>query len=333
LPYPKTIAMYKMIDIIVPAYNEEQNISLFIEEIDKLFAELPYKHKIIFVNDGSSDNTLLALKIAAKRKSHVSYISFSRNFGKDAALKAGLQHATGDAAISIDADLQHPVALIPEMLAYWEEGYEVIYAARDKSNEHVSLYNKLAAKLFYKTINLLADVKIEDGCTDFKLMDRKVVQVLNSMQESDPYFKGLTTWVGFKQKSIPYSPNERKFGATKFSQVALMKLAVRGITSFSVKPLLIAIYIGLSISLISTLYIPYVIYSLVNGYNVSGWASTIVTIAFFGGLQLMILGIIGLYLGKTFMHGKQRPHYIISESSYQVENVQHVHNLIAANLF
>lgn len=305
----------KQIDIIVPVYNEQENLLLFISAIEKTFADLPYTFTIFFIDDGSKDSSLALIKHFSNENKNVKFVSFSRNFGKDAAMQAGLHVSTGDAAITIDADLQHPVEMIPQMLQHWEDGNDIVYAYREKSNEFVSLSHKLSAAFFYKILNSISDIDIEDGATDFRLTDKKVVRVLNGLSEYEPYLKGLTKWVGFSQKAIPYMPNKRAHGESKYSKRALIRLALRGITSFSVKPLSLAIYIGFTISILSVLYIPYTIYSLVKGLNVSGWASIIVTISFFGGLQLMILGIIGIYLGKLFINSKNRPHYIIKEKN------------------
>jgi dolichol-phosphate mannosyltransferase len=305
------------IEIIVPVYNEEENIPLFLSALDKELVSKKINYTVIFVDDGSEDNTLNILKKIAATNNFVKYISFSRNFGKDAAMMAGLKNSTADAAITIDVDLQHPVEMIPSMIDFWQQGYDIVYAYREKANEYVGLTHKISAFLFYKILNAVSDLEVEDGATDFRLTDKKVLHVLNSFTEAEPYFKGLTKWIGFKQKGIPYNPNRRLHGTSKYSKRALIKLAVRGITSFSIKPLTIAIYIGFIFALLSILYIPYAIYSYFSGLNVSGWASIIVTIAFFGGLQLMILGIIGMYLGKLFLQSKERPHYIIKETNLQ----------------
>jgi dolichol-phosphate mannosyltransferase len=315
---PSEIINKKQIDIIVPVYNEFENIPLFTEAIEQVFLNGNYTYRIYFVDDGSKDDSLSLIREISDKNQHIKYISFSRNFGKDAAMQAGLHMSKGEAAITIDADLQHPIEMIPKMLELWEEGNDIVYAYREKANEYVGFTHKISAAFFYKILNALSDIEMEDGATDFRLTDQKVVQVLNNFSENEPYFKGLTKWIGFKQFAIPYSPKQRIHGKSKYSKRALLKLAIRGITSFSVKPLSLAIYIGFIIALSSVLYIPYTIYSLVNGLNVSGWASIIVTIAFFGGLQLMILGIIGIYLGKLFINSKNRPHYIVKEKNNDI---------------
>lgn len=309
--------MIKKISILLPVYNEEGNITPVAAAIKEVFAQVSqYRYELYFIDDGSTDDTLRAIKELAGRESNVFYLSFSRNFGKESALLAGLQNCDGDAVITMDADLQHPPELLPEFLSLWEAGNEVVYAIRKEKNVHASFFSQVNSRIFYKTVNLLSDVKLENGISDFRLLDRKVVNVITDLKEEHPFFRGLIKWVGFKQVAVPYVPNARYTGNTTYSRKALFKLAAHGITSFSTKPLTLAIYLGFFFSLLSVLYIPYALISkFVLGIATSGWASIIVTIAFFGGLQLMILGIIGLYQGKAFMQAKQRPQYIIRETN------------------
>ena len=308
--------MKNKISILLPVFNEEANIEPVYFAINKVFKNLPkFEYEVIFVDDGSTDNTLVAIELLSNKTNNVFYVSFSRNFGKDNALMAGLKYSTGDALITMDADLQHPPEMIPELIAAWQEGFEVVYTYRENKNRHADFFNQLSSKLFYNTVNKLSEVKLENGIADFRIIDRKVVDVIANLTESNPFFRGLVKWVGFKQKAIPYTPNSRENGNTKYSKWSLMQLAMTGITSFSTKPLSFAIYLGFFFSFASLLYIPYAIYSIYAGFAISGWASIIVTIAFFGGLQLMILGIIGLYLGKSFMQSKERPRYIVSSAS------------------
>lgn len=312
--------MPQLISIIIPAYNEEKNIAVIAAAIDKVFEQTEHSYEVIFVDDGSKDKTADVLQTLAKTNSKVKYILFSKNFGKDNALSAGLKMAKGNAVVTIDADMQHPPEMILKMLEIWQQGNEVVYTYRETKNQHASSLNKIGSSLFYRTVNRSSDIELEDGTADYRLIDRKVVDVLNALPENDPFYRGLVKWVGFNQKSIAYTPNERNEGETKYSKRALTRLALKGITSFSTKPLNIAIYLGFLFSALSILYIPYAILSLYFGWDsISGWASIIVTIAFFGGLQLMILGIIGLYLGKLFMQSKQRPHYIIKETNIDLQ--------------
>jgi glycosyltransferase involved in cell wall biosynthesis len=309
--------MAKLISILIPVYNEEKNVPAITTAVHQALASTNYTYEIIFVNDGSKDNSLNVIKQTALTDSRVFYVSFSRNFGKDNALLAGLKHTKGDAVITIDADLQHPPGLIPTLISFWEQGNEVVYTYREDRNEHASGFNQFSSKLFYKIVNHLSSVELEDGIADYRLLDRKVVDVLSNLHEDYPFFRGLVKWVGFKQIGIPYTPLARVSGETKYNTKALMSLALQGLTSFSTKPLSIAIYLGFTFSALSLLYIPYVVISLYFARPISGWSSLIVTIAFFGGLQLMILGILGIYLGKLFMQSKQRPQFIIQEKNIE----------------
>lgn len=306
-----------LISVVIPVFNEEWNIPIISNSIASLFNAIPYDYEILFVNDGSTDNSLQALKTVAAENKHIKYISFSRNFGKDNALLAGFDFAKGDAVITMDADMQHPPELIPKLIDLWQQGNAVVYTYREDKNEHAAKMNQLSSTFFYRLINHLSDVELEDGIADYRLLDKKVVAILNNLHEDRPFFRGLVKWVGFQQTGIPYKPHARATGETKYDHKALVRLALQGLTSFSVKPLNIAIYLGFSFSALSVCYLPYVLYSLLYGKAISGWASTIVTIVFFGGLQLMILGIMGIYLGKLFMQSKQRPKYIIDETNIQ----------------
>lgn len=306
-----------LISVVIPVFNEEWNIPIISNSIASLFNAIPYDYEIIFVNDGSTDNSLQALKTVASENKHIKYISFSRNFGKDNALLAGFDFAKGDAVITMDADMQHPPELIPKLIDLWQQGNAVVYTYREDKNEHAAKMNQLSSTFFYRLIYHLSDVELEDGIADYRLLDKKVVAILNNLHEDRPFFRGLVKWVGFQQTGIPYKPHARATGETKYDHKALVRLALQGLTSFSVKPLNIAIYLGFSFSALSVCYLPYVLYSLLYGKAISGWTSTIVTIVFFGGLQLMILGIMGIYLGKLFMQSKQRPKYIIDETNIQ----------------
>jgi len=307
--------MGRLISIVIPVYNESENLIKVTRRIDELFTNHRHDYEIMLIDDGSADNSAEIIKDLTHQNPKIKYILLSRNFGKDNAISAGLFKTIGDAVITMDADLQHPPEMILEMIDQWEEGNEVVYTYRAEKNEHSSSFNRMTSGLFYTMINNLSDLNLENGISDYRLMDRKVVDILNRLSEDEPFFRGLVKWVGFKQKGIPYLPNPRLSGQTKYSTKSLAKLAIRGITSFSTRPLYLAAYLGFTFSLLSILYLPYIMYSLWFGHPISGWASVIATIAFFGGLQLMILGLIGIYLGKLFMQSKQRPHYIIKESN------------------
>ncbi|HEX8332501.1 MAG TPA: glycosyltransferase family 2 protein [Segetibacter sp.] len=305
--------MNKVVSLVVPVFNEEKNISALVKAIDDIFVNLQYRYYIIFVDDGSTDDTLSLIKNLSSSSPSIKYISFSRNFGKDNALKAGLDITDADLAITIDADLQHPPELIPRMIELWEEGTNVVYAYRKERNQHSGIFHQFYSYLFYKLLNYLSGLNLEQGIADFRLLDKKVVDVIKGISENEIFLRGLIKWFGFKQTGIAYTPTKRYSGKTTYSKKSLVRLALRGITSFSTRPLYTAAYLGFVISCLSILYLPYAVISYLKGFAISGWASVIVTIAFFGGLQLMILGIMGLYLGKIFMQTKHRPLYIIKE--------------------
>jgi len=304
----------KKIDIVVPCYNESENIRPLYEAIKEVFAkELPdYDFNLLLVNDGSHDSSLLVLQQLAKEDNRVKYLSFSRNFGHQLAIKAGLDHAFAPAVISMDADLQHPPALIPTLIRKWEEGAQVVATLRTYPEE-ISKKKRKSSQQFYKLLNLLSDIEIKEGSADFRLLDQAVVEVIRHMRENEPFLRGMVPWVGFTQVYVPYTAQARYAGETKYTIKKMFQLALSGVTSFSVKPLYFAVFLGFFFSLLSVLYVPYVIYSFLNGSEISGWASLIMTIVFFGGLQLIILGIIGVYIGKIFTQTKERPAYIIQE--------------------
>ena len=304
----------KKIDIVVPCYNESENIRPLYEAIKEVFAkELPdYDFNLLLVNDGSHDSSLLVLQQLAKEDNRVKYLSFSRNFGHQLAVKAGLDHAFAPAVISMDADLQHPPALIPTLIRKWEEGAQVVATLRTYPEE-ISKKKRKSSQQFYKLLNLLSDIEIKEGSADFRLLDQAVVEVIRHMRENEPFLRGMVPWAGFTQVYVPYTAQARYAGETKYTIKKMFQLALSGVTSFSVKPLYFAVFLGFFFSLLSVLYVPYVIYSFLNGSEISGWASLIMTIVFFGGLQLIILGIIGVYIGKIFTQTKERPAYIIQE--------------------
>jgi dolichol-phosphate mannosyltransferase len=306
------------ISFIIPAYNEEGNIFKIVELINKCVVENlnDYEAEIIFINDGSSDNTFGKIKEVSQQNTNVFYIQFSRNFGQRNALKAGLLMCKGDCAISLDCDLQHPIDLIPEMVKEWQKGNQLVYTIR-KEDKSLPFLKRFSSKIFHKVISFLSDTHIEYGVSDFRLLDRKVIDVVAKLKEKDIFWRGIVKWVGFKNTTITYVPNERLSGETSYNFNGLVKLAMTGIISFSVKPLYFAIYLGGLFTFLSLFYIPFILYCAVTGIAVSGWSSIITLIIFFGGLQLIILGIIGLYIGELFSEVKQRPGYIIDETNMQ----------------
>lgn len=308
--------MKKEVSIVIPVCNEEANISVVTSALEGVFAKLPYNHTIIFVDDGSTDGTLTEIKRIAKENNKLYFISLARNFGHQNALKAGLDIANGDSVIMMDGDMQHPPDIIPEMLAQWELGKDIVYTIRN-DHKDIPLMKRKTSTMFYNLINNLSDIELEPGTADFRLLDKKVVEVFKSFKETDLFMRGLVKWMGFHQIGIEYDPAQRTQGQSKYTVKKMIRFALQGITSFSTRPLYLAAYLGFIFSILSLLYVPYIIWSYYFGHAISGWASVIATIAFFGGLQLMILGIIGMYLGKLFMQSKQRPHYIVRESNLQ----------------
>jgi polyisoprenyl-phosphate glycosyltransferase len=313
----------KTISIVVPCFNEKDNLSFLNQRLQKVFKKQSkgkYNFRIVFVNDGSSDNTLHEIAELRKQFSNIDYISFSRNFGHQQAIKAGIDHVNSDAIITMDADLQHPPELISEMITSWEKGFEVVNTKRlDSRNQ--SFFKKLTSRSFYVLLNKLSYVKIESGTADFRLLDRKVIEQLRNFTEQNLFFRGVIPWLGFNQHTIGYYPDERKFGTTKYTAKKMLSLAITGITSFSIKPLRISIVIGLLLSVLAIIYMLYAIYiGTFTEKAIPGWTSVIVSVLFIGGLQLLMLGIIGEYIGKIFIENKKRPPYIVDQIEIKNEN-------------
>lgn len=308
----------KKISIVIPAHNEEGNIPLIYQRIKDVFSQLPnYKFELIFVNDGSRDNTQQVLENLAKNHEEVLFIEFSRNFGHQPAVKAGMDLSTGNAMISMDADLQHPPELIPKLIEKWEQGFDIVSTIRTYPKQ-ISAFKRKTSKLYYKFLTRISDVNLsEGGGSDFRLMDASVVDVVRNMNESDIFLRGLSTWMGFKRIGIPFTAGERASGESSYNLKKMMRFAFTGITAFSVKPLYLAAYLGFIFSAIAIFgYGIYVIHSFIAETEISGWASLIMTVVFFGGMQLIILGIMGIYLGKIFNQVKERPNYIIRSKNF-----------------
>ena len=306
----------KKISVVVPMYYEEEVAKECYTRLKNVLEKIEnYNYEIIFVNDGSKDKTLEILKEIAKENKNVKIISFSRNFGHQCAVTAGLRYVTGDAIVIIDADLQDPPELIPEMIKLWEEGNEVIYGKR-KSREGESRFKLLTASMFYKTLNALSDVEIPKDTGDFRLVDRKVVEVINSLPEHNKFLRGLFSWVGFKQKAYEYERKERYAGKTKYPLKKMLKLAQDGIFSFSIKPLKIVGAMGILSVIISIILFVYAVLSYAFDWNnlVPGWTSLMVTMTFIGGMILISLWMIGEYIGRIYDETKRRPEYIIDET-------------------
>ncbi len=304
------------LSIIVPCYNEEETVDLFYKEAERVkaqdFQEMEFEY--IFVDDGSKDKTLEKIKKLANDNEHVRFISFSRNFGKEAAILAGLDEATGDYITLMDADLQDPPSLLKKMYdMIKQEGYDCI-ATRRITRKGEPPIRSFFAKCFYKLINHISDVEMIDGARDFRLMTRQMVESITSMREYNRFSKGLFSFVGFKTKWIEYENVERVAGQSKWSFWKLFKYAIEGITAFSTTPLILSSFIGLIFCLVAFLLILFIIVkTLIFGDPTSGWPSMVCIIVFVSGIQLFSLGIIGQYLSKTYLEVKHRPTYIIKE--------------------
>jgi len=302
------------VSIVVPMFNEEGNLDYLFGRLEPILEQLQCRYEIICVNDGSTDNTLDKLLQYRKKDSRIKLVNFSRNFGKDTALTAGLHYSRGTAVIPIDSDLQDPPELIKDLLAKWHEGYDVVYAVRRKRYGE-PLMKRLMAKLFYRFINLFSETPIPKNTGDFRLMDRRVVEVLNQLPERTRFMKGLFAWVGFKQTGITYDRQPRYLGKTKWNFWKLWNFALDGITLFSTSALKMWSYLGMIISLVSFIYAMFlIIRTLILGRDVPGYASIMVVVLFLGGLQLISLGILGEYLGRVYAEVKKRPLYIVSKS-------------------
>ena len=307
----------KKISIVIPAYNEEGNLMPVYQRIKSVFEKMQgYGFEIIFVNDGSRDNTQLRLEEMALDFPEIKYIEFSRNFGHQPAVKTGMDYADGNVIISMDGDLQHPPELIPQMVQKWEQGYDIVYTIRSYPKE-ISYFKRKTSDLFYRFLSQISDVDLTNGGgSDFRLIDASVAQVMKNLKEDDLFLRGLTSWMGFNQTGIEFVAGERFSGQSSYDLKKMLKFAFTGITSFSVKPLYLATYLGFIFSSLSLLYIPYVLYAFLTKTEISGWASLIMTIVFFGGVQLIILGILGIYLGKIFKQVKGRPNYIVRSKNF-----------------
>lgn len=305
----------KLISIVLPAHNESGNINIIHERINSCFPHQLYNLELIFIDDGSTDDTLEKIQNLNNRISAVYYIELSRNFGHQNALKAGLDFASGHCIISMDCDLQHPPELISKLLEKWEEGFDIVYTRRAE-NENLSYLKRKSSNVFYNFVNWISDVNIEKGTSDFRLIDRRVADVVSRFRENDLFIRGLIKWVGFKQTGIDYYPDNRYSGQSKYTFRKMVRFAFNGITSLSIRPLYLAVYLGFILSLLSFLYLPYVIISYYySGHYAYGWGSVILTVVFFSGLQLCVLGIIGIYIGKMFMQVKDRPLYIVKSTN------------------
>lgn len=299
------------ISVVLPGYNEEGNIQILYDKIKDVITKTPYAYEILFVFDPCTDNSEEVIEKIMNNDANVKLISFTRNFGKEAALIAGINFSTGDAVITMDTDLQHPPELIDDLIKKWQQGFDVVNALRIDSDQK-NYFKKITSKYFYKIFSYISDVKLESGSADFRLLDRKVIESINQLHENDIFLRGIVPWLGYSNTSISYHPNERLSGETKFNISKLIKSALSGIFSFSIVPLRIVTYIGFIVSIFSFLYMIVILYTvLFLKAAFSGYASIILSVLFLGGIQLIAIGVLGEYIGKILLEAKQRPRYVI----------------------
>ncbi|MBI1422077.1 MAG: glycosyltransferase [Gammaproteobacteria bacterium] len=302
-----------LISVVVPAYNEQEVLAAFHDRLATALEGLLYEFEIVYINDGSLDDTLAILNDLYARDERVAVVDLSRNFGKEIALSAGLHKAQGDAVVVIDADLQDPPEVIPQLVAEWENGYDVVYARRTQRKGE-TWFKKASAAGFYRIIQRLSKVRIPEDTGDFRLLSRRAVDALNTLSEQHRFMKGLFAWIGYKQKAVYYDRDPRFAGTTKWNYWKLWNFAIDGITSFTTAPLKLATYIGFMTALIAFVYGSYMlIRTLIFGNPVPGYPSLIVIILFLGGVQLMAIGIVGEYVGRIFTESKRRPLYFLND--------------------
>lgn len=311
--YKGEVLMYgKLISVVIPVYFEEAVVEECYRRLTEVLGRMSLAYELVFINDGSRDRTLEILDSISQRDKRVKVISFSRNFGHQVAVTAGVDRAKGDAVIIIDADLQDPPEIIPEMVNLWQKGYEVVYGKR-KKRKGETFFKRATAKLFYKFLTRMSDVKIPRDTGDFRLIDRKVVEALKKMPERNRFLRGMISWVGYRQTALEYERDARYAGSTKYPLKKMMKFAIDGILSFSSKPLRLAQYLGFFAVIVALSIFMYAfVYKIAGGKNlVYGWASIMTTVSFLGGVQLICVGILGEYIGRIYDEIKGRPLYIV----------------------
>lgn len=305
--------MQHTLSLLVPVFNEEVSIAPFLQAIDQHLAELPAALEILFIDDGSSDQTIAEIRKAQRSDSRVRYVKLSRNFGKEAAMTAGLDHARGDAVIPMDVDLQDPPELIHEFYRLWQEGYDTVYGMRRDRNED-SPGKRTSASLFYRVFNWLSHTEIPANAGDYRLMNRRVVDALKQLPERNRFMKGLFAWPGYRSIGVEYSRPARHAGQTKWNAWKLWNFALDGVTSFSTWPLRVWSYVGVCIAGFSLVYMAFIIgRTLIFGVDWPGYASLMSAILFFGSVQLISIGVLGEYVGRLYIESKQRPVYLTDE--------------------
>lgn len=308
-----------LLSVIIPVYNEQDNVLPLIGELEKVLCKIGMDHELIFINDGSSDLTLAVLIDHALRNKYIKIINFTRNFGHQKAVMAGLTYCQGDCAVIIDADLQDPPALIQEFVEKWKEGYHIVFGQRSKRKGE-SIFKKATASAFYRLLKRMTSIPIPVDTGDFRLIDRVVIDTLKKMPEKEKFLRGLIAWTGYRSVGVPFVREKRFSGQTKYNFRKMMKFAITGITSFSNVPLSLATLLGYIASLIAFAVLLYSLFvHFFTNRSVAGWTSTIIVILFLGGIQLIVLGIIGQYIGFINEEVKKRPPYLI-EGFYNIEN-------------
>ncbi len=302
----------KQISIIIPLFNEEENIPVLYAAILPAIQKMALSYELIFIDDGSKDSSFQQVSSIAEKNENVLGISFSRNFGHQIALTAGLEHASGEVVVSMDADMQHPPEVIIELYDKYKEGFDIVNTIRTETADS-SIFKNITSRWFYKIINNLSDINIQPAAADFRLMNRKTVNAFLQLKEKDRFTRGLISWMGYKQATIPYTASSRFAGKSKYSITKMFRFAADGITSFSAKPLRVSFFAGLIVSFIGLLYSIYAIIKYFAGETIPGWTSILVCVLIIGGIQLISIGIIGEYLARVFNEAKNRPLYFVKE--------------------
>jgi len=301
----------KRVSIVVPVYNEEDNIEHFVQSVEAVMEQLPYDYELLFIDDGSRDRSRVILRELGERNARVQSIFLARNSGHQLALTCGTDHANGDAVITMDGDMQHPPELLPVLLAQWEAGYEIVQTVR-LTTEGASLFKRLTSKYYYRLLNAMTDVEIQEGGSDFRLMDRKAVLALRRYREHARFIRGIVGAMGFRKTTVEFVAHERFAGKSKFSLHKMISFALDGILAYSVQPLRVAFYMGMLSALLAMLIFLHVLFETLSGETVPGWSTIVVCSLFFGGMQMMMLGVCGEYIARILQEVKNRPLYLIA---------------------
>ncbi len=310
--------MIECISIVVPCYNEEGNVVALIRSLTEVLNHYDFDYELILVDDGSKDATFKIIENEAKGSDRIKGFALSRNFGHQVALFAGLEMAVGELVITMDADLQHPVRVIPKLIEKYEEGYDIVNTVR-AYDQSESVFKKLTSKWFYAFINSISDTHIEPQSSDFRLMGREAVDAFLTLKEHNRFTRGLVRWIGFKQTSVEYQADKRFSGSSGYSLKKMVALAVDGVTSMSSKPLRLSLYLGFLLCIAGVLYAIFVLVNYIRGINVEGWTSILISILVIGGIQLLILSIMGEYVSKIFNEAKDRPLYLIKAKTTKAD--------------